>query len=82
MVFISGVGQSDSVIYTHTHTHPFSWAPKLQWTVTAAMKLRHLLLEKKSYEKPRQHITKQKYHFADRGLSSQSYGFSSGHIWM
>ena len=46
------------------------------------MKLRHLLLEKKSYDKPRQHITKQKYHFADRRLSSQSYGFSSGHIWM
>ena len=26
--------------------------------------------------------TKQKHHFADKGLHSQSYGFSSGHVWM
>ena len=30
----------------------------------------------------RQHIKKQRYHFADKGPSSQSYGFSSSHIWM
>ena len=32
---------------------------------------------KKSYDKPIQHIKKQRYHFADKGPSSQSYGFSS-----
>ena len=37
---------------------------------------------KKSYDKPRQHIKKQRYHFADRDPSSQSYGFSSSHVWM
>ena len=37
---------------------------------------------KKSYDKPRQHIKKQKHHFADKGPSSQSYGFSSSHVWM
>ena len=31
---------------------------------------------------PRQHIKKQRHSFADKGLSSQSYGFSSSHIWM
>ena len=31
---------------------------------------------------PKQHIKSQKHHFANRGLSSQSYGFSSSHIWM
>ena len=31
---------------------------------------------KKSYDKPRQHIKKQKHYFANIGLSSQSYGFS------
>ena len=36
---------------------------------------------KKSYDKPRQCIKKQRYHFADKGLSSQSYGFSSSHVW-
>ena len=37
---------------------------------------------KKSYYQPREHIKKQKYYFANKGLSSQSYGFSSSHIWM
>ena len=37
---------------------------------------------KKSYDQPRQHIIKQRYYFADKGLSSQSYGFSSSHVWM
>ena len=30
---------------------------------------------KKSYDKPRQHIKKQRHHFADKGPYSQSYGF-------
>ena len=37
---------------------------------------------KKSYDKPRQHIKKQRYYFANKGPSSQSYGFSSSHVWM
>ena len=32
--------------------------------------------------KPRQHIKKQRHYFVNKGLSSQGYGFSSGHIWM
>ena len=37
---------------------------------------------KKSYDKPRQHIKKQRHYFADKGLSSQTYGFSSSQVWM
>ena len=37
---------------------------------------------KKSYGKPRQHIKKQRHHFANKALDSQSYGFSSRHVWM
>ena len=37
---------------------------------------------KKSYDKPRQHIKKQKHHFADKGPYSQSYIFSSNHEQM
>ena len=37
---------------------------------------------KKSYDQPRQHIKKQRHYFANKGPSSQSYGFSSGHVWM
>ena len=37
---------------------------------------------KKSYDQTRQHIKKQRHYFANKGPSSQSYGFSSGHVWM
>ena len=37
---------------------------------------------KKSYDQPRQHIKKQRHYFANKGPSSQSCGFSSGHVWM
>ena len=35
-----------------------------------------------SDDQPRQHIKKQKHYFAKKGPSSQSYGFSSSHVWM
>ena len=37
---------------------------------------------KKSYEKTRQFSKKQRHHFVDRCLYTQSYGFSSSHVWM
>ena len=37
---------------------------------------------KKSYDQPRQHVKNPKHCFAKKGLSSQSYGFSSSHVWM
>ena len=36
---------------------------------------------KKSCDQPRQHIKKQRHYFANKGPSSQSYGFSSSHLW-
>ena len=36
----------------------------------------------KNYDKPRQHIKKQRHYLANKGPSSQSYGFSSSHVWM
>ena len=56
----------------------FSWAPTLLWTVTAAMKLKDACSKKESYDK----VKKQRHYFANKGLSSQSYGFSSSHVWM
>ena len=49
--------------------------------VTAAMKLKDAPW-KKSYDQSRQHIKKQRYYFANKGASSQSYGFPSSHVWM
>ena len=36
---------------------------------------------KESYDQPAECIKKQKHYFADKGLSSQSYGFTSSHVW-
>ena len=48
------------------------WVPKTLQMVTAAMKLKMLALWKKSYDKPRQHMKKQRYYFANKCLSRQS----------
>ena len=54
----------------------FFWAPKSLQMVTAAMKLKKTLVPwKKSYDQARQHIKKQRHYFANKGPSSQSYGF-------
>ena len=59
----------------------FGGAPKSLQMVTAAMKLKDTPW-KKSYDQPRQHIKKQRHYFANKGASSQSYGFSNNHVWM
>ena len=52
----------------------FFWAPKSLQMVTAAMKLKDAYsLEGKLWPT---------YYFASKGLSSQGYGFSCGHVWM
>ena len=58
----------------------FFWAPESLQMVIAAMKLKAPW--KESYDQPRQHIKKQRYYFANKGPSSQGYGFSSAHVWM
>ena len=59
----------------------FFGAPKSLKIVTAAMKLKDTPW-KKSYDKPRQHIKKQRHHFANKGPSTENNGFSSGHVWI
>ena len=58
------------------------WPPKSLQMLTAAMKLKDAASWKKSYDQFRQHIKKQRQHLDNKDLSSQSYGFSSGHVWM
>ena len=58
-------------------------APKSLHMVTAATEIkRHLLLGRKAMTTLDKHIKKQRQYFANKGPSSQSYGFSSGHVWM
>ena len=49
---------------------------------THEIKKKILALWKKSCDQPRWHIKKQRHYFANKGLSSQSCGFSSSHVWM
>ena len=43
---------------------------------------RHSTPWKQSYDQSRQHIKKQRHYFVNKGLSTQGYGISSGHVWM
>ena len=43
---------------------------------------RHLFLGRKAMANLGSIIKKQRHYFASKGLSSQSYGFSSSHAWM
>ena len=66
-----------------TVTDYFGGAPKSLQMVIAAMKLKDAYsLEEMFYDQPRQDIRKQRPYFANKGPSSQGFGFSSSHIWM
>ena len=50
--------------------------------VTEPCNYKMLTLRKKSSDQTRQYIKKQRHYFANKGLSSQGYGFSFIHVWM
>ena len=60
----------------------FFWAPKSLRMVIAAMKLKDAYSLEGNYDKPRQHIKKQRHYLVNKVSSSQGYGVSSGHVWM
>ena len=71
------------------HGAPWGW---LQWlrapqqaadlSPSGVPSLEEKLAGKKIYDKPRQRFKKQRLYFEDKGVYSQSYGFSSSHVWM
>ena len=60
----------------------YSWALKITADSDCSHEIKTLAPFKQSCDKPIQHIKKQRHHFANKGLYSQSYGFSSSHFWM
>ena len=58
----------------------FLWAPKSLQMVIAAMKLRHLLLGRKAMTNLDSMLKGKDS--TDKGSYSESYGFSSRHVWM
>ena len=48
----------------------------------SSMKLKDMCSLKRSYDQPRQATKKKRHHFADQGVYSPSYGFSSSRVWL
>ena len=58
------------------------WGSKITADGDYSHEIKTLAPWKKSFDQTRQHIKKQRHYLADKGPSSQSYGFSSSHVWM
>ena len=58
------------------------WGFKITVDSDCSHEIQTLASWKKSHDKPRQYIKNQRYHLADKGLYSQSSGFSSSHVQM
>ena len=58
------------------------WGSRITADGDCSTEIKTLTPWKKSYDQPRQNIEKQRHYFANKCLSSQGYGFSSGHVWM
>ena len=65
-------GRSGMLQFMGSQRIRHNWATELNWTDPW----------KKSYDQPRQNIKNQRYYFSNKGPASQSYGFSSSHVWM
>ena len=59
------------------------WGSKITADGDCSHEIKRMLTPwKESYEQPRQHIKRQRHYFANKGPTSQGYGFSSSHVWM
>ena len=65
---------TDFIYFGGLQNHCRWWLQPWNWKTLAPWK--------KSYDQPRQFIKKQRHYSANRGPSSQSYGFPSSHVWM
>ena len=65
-----------------TVPHFIFWGSKITADVDCSHGIKTPAPWKKNYDHPRQHNKKQRYYFANKGLSIQKYGFSSSHVWM
>ena len=65
-----------------TVTDFFGGGSKIATDGDCSQEIKTLAPWKKSYDQPRQPVKKQRHYFANKGPCSQSYGFSSSHIWV
>ena len=67
-------GNSDRLYFLRLQNHCRWWVQLWNYKMLAPWK--------KTCDQPRQHIKKQRHYFANKGLSTQGYGFSSSHVWL
>jgi len=65
---------SDKLDFLGLQNHCWLWLQPWNWKTLAPWK--------KNCDKPRHPLKKHRHHFANNGPYSQSYGFSSSHVWM
>ena len=65
-----------------TVTHFIFLGSKVTANGDCSHEIKTLVPWKKIYDKPRQHIKKQRHYFANQGSYSQTYGFSTSHVWI
>ena len=53
-----------------------------RWAAVYGVAQSRTRLKRLSSSSSRHHIEEQRHYFANKGPSSQGYGFSSGHVWM
>ena len=58
------------------------WGSKITVDGDCTHEIKRITLWKQSCDHCREHIEKQRHYFANKGLCSQSYGFSSSNVWM
>ena len=58
------------------------WGSRITADGDCSHEIKTLAPWKKSNDQPRQRIKKRRHYFTDKGPSSQSYVFSSSHVWM
>ena len=82
--WIDGETVSDFIFLGSKINADSDWSHKTKQTnkQTKTTKKKPLAPWKKSYDKPRQYIKKQRHYSADKDPYSQSYGFSSNQVRM
>jgi len=60
----------------------YFWGSKISADGDCSHEIKTLVPWEKSYDQSMQHVKKQRHYFAIKGPFSQSYGFSSSHVWM
>ena len=67
-------GNSDRLYFLGLQNHCRCWLQPWNWKTLAPWK--------NSYDQPTQYIKTQRHYFANKGLSNESYGFSSNQVWI